>query len=177
MNTNVHLTSFFTSLKLFRSFYIENIVDNIKTIPILYLRRSIKENCGKNNVSNRRFHNIEEFSRMISKNNISILDIDDLSSFHTQFNTVIKSKIIIMEMGSVFTINATFIAENSHIIILNDFLNYYSWNNNGDCFHKVMMFLMKERKNTVDIFDTCYNIDNIDIDKFEKFINNYSVIL
>lgn len=159
---------FLNTIDLFRNWYLPTgIFSEKKTIPILYLVRSKKENYL---INNRSFSNINDFCQMLEKNNVDILDIDTLHSFKPQFNIIHKSKVIIMEMGSVFAINAALLASDSHIIILNDYYNYL---NSNVCFIELYRYLMKKRNNTIEIYDTCQNINNIDINRFENFIQSH----
>lgn len=165
--SNIRNDYFLNTIELFRNFYIPTGYKEKKTIPILYLIRSKKENY-----TNKTFLNIDKFSQMLEKNNVDILNIDNLNSLKPQFNIILKSKVIIMEMGSVFAINASLIATNSHIIILNDHYDYY---NSNLCFIELYRYLMKKRNNTVEIYDTCRDINNIDINRFENFIQPHLI--
>lgn len=92
----------------------------IKTIPYLFLKRSEKENYAKNS---RKFLNLHETVSCLRDNNVQILDVDTLDSLRPQIQLVRSAKVLIMEMGSAFTINAGWFAKDCHVIILNDFFN------------------------------------------------------
>lgn len=146
--TNIHTSLFFDCLTKFRDYYIQKIPDTSKSIPITYLARSRKENYPNNY---REFINNDEIRTMLENNKVNILDVDNLTSFIPQFTQILNSKTIILEMGSAFTINAGFIASNSHFIIINDFWDYYTCDTPS--FH-ILRKLMNERNNTIEIFST-----------------------
>ena len=157
-NTTIHTTPFFNALHRFRDHYIVPLGSIRKTIPILYLQRSKKENY-KNNF--RSFVNMEAFCNMMHKTGVVVLDVDACTSFQQQFDIVSKSRVLFLEMGSVFSINAAFIASNSHIVIINDLWGYYT---SETPFFHIFRKLMKERNNTVEIFsqgagNTAFNVD------------------
>ena len=158
---------FFSSLNQFRMHYINNIQNIEKTIPITYVARSKVENYKNNS---RNFINVDAFCNLLDNNMVNILYTDTLQSFNPQFNTIIKSKVLIVEMGSAFTINAAFIAMDSHIIVINDFYDYYTADEN---FFHIFRFLMQDRNNTVEIFSTgSYRDDfSVDIDAFKRRID------
>lgn len=100
----------------FKEFYGVYSYNKEKTIPILYLIRSRKENY--NNPNRREFLNLNEMLEMFKKYNIEILDIDTLSSIREQVEKVQQAKVLINEFGSV-TVNNCFFSSHSHCIILN----------------------------------------------------------
>lgn len=146
--TNIHKSLFFDCLDRFREYYIQKIPDTSKSIPITYVARSRKENYNKNY---REFINKDEIRKMLDENKVNILDIDDLTSLTPQFSSILKSKTIIVEMGSAFQINAAFLASGSRIIVINDLWDY---DNSDTPFFQIMRKLMIERNNTVEIFST-----------------------
>ena len=145
-NTSVSSTLFFESLALFRNHYLDKVQNHNKCIPLSYVQRSRKENYSTNK---REFINQDEFETMLHQHNVHMIDTDRLTSITPQFQDIIQSNIIIIEMGSAFTINAGFFASNSHIIIINDAFNYHNCDNP---FFHIFRKLMEERKNTVEIF-------------------------
>lgn len=165
-NTKI-ISAFFYMLNQFRMYYIDKVENIEKTIPISYIARSKVENYKLNS---RNFINVGEFSNLLCENSVNIIYTDTLRSLQPQFNDVIKSKIIIVEMGSVFSINVAFIAMNSHIIVINDFTSYdtsdISW-------IRIFRFLASERDNTVEIFSSATSIHSdftVDIDRFRRRI-------
>lgn len=145
-NTSVSSRLFFESLTLFRNHYIDKIQNHNKCIPLSYVQRSRKENYSTNK---REFINQDEFETILYEHNVHMIDTDRLTSITPQFQDIIQSNTIIIEMGSAFTINAAFFASNSHIIIINDAFNYFAC----DCpFFHIFRKLMEERKNTIEIF-------------------------
>jgi len=158
---------FFDAFERFRNFYVSKLEPITKPIPILYVARSRLENYHLNK---RTFVNFNDFYNIIEKRGIDILNVDNLSSFVPQFQKVLDSKTIIVEMGSAFTINAAFIATNSHIIVINDMYGYHTCQHS---FFQVMRKLMSLRNNTVEIFSISSGRQfNIDISKFETFMDN-----
>ena len=157
---------FFDYLTKFRNHYILNIPNITKSIPITYLKRSEKENYANNY---REFINKDEIVSILEKRGVNLLDIDSLNSLLPQFKSIIKSNTIILEMGSAFTINAAFIASNSHIIVINDNYGYYSSNTP---FFIIFRKIMEERNNTVEIFSTGNHSQSFCVDTllFEKRI-------
>lgn len=160
---------FYFSLDLFRNFYINQIESLNKTIPILYIGRTKVPGevyCPD------KIRNSQDIINTMDKYNIPILDISKLNSLKPQFEMVLKSKIIIMEQGSAFLINAVLISSNSHILILNDFDNYYT---SELSYLKASRKLMQERNNTVDILQTSIPHVSIDIDinKLDNCIQYY----
>jgi hypothetical protein len=162
---------FFSSLNHFRMHYIKNIPDTTKTIPISYIARSKVENYRPNY---RHFMNADAFSKLLDENGVNIIYTDNLNSLNPQVHDVIKSKVIIVEMGSAFQINAGFFAMDSHIIIINDIWGYHGA---GQCFFHVLRLLMKERNNTVEIFSSGPMATNfsVNIDAFKKRIDELLV--
>jgi hypothetical protein len=175
-NTTIHTSEFFDALQLFREFYINSLPLITKTIPFVYVTRSKKENYIYNS---RNFVNIDDFYSMLNKNNVDVLDIDDLTSLTPQFEKILKAHTIILEMGSVFTINAAFIASNSHIIIINDGFqfDYYRCSNP---FFLIFKKLMYERNNTIETHkNACINTSNgfsIHIKTFEDSIKSLKLL-
>ena len=153
-NVEVNTTPFFEALTKFRDHFMKTIQPVEKTIPLLYIGRSRKENY---NPQRRIFTNLDTFWNMLEQNNVTILNVDKLQSFQTQFTMVMRSKVIIMEMGSAFTINGGFLATDSHIIIMNDHWNYHESNTP---FFQIFRKLQTERNNTIEIFSS--NIGNFD---------------
>ena len=160
-------TYFYSALNSFRKYYIDKLDNTIKTIDITYVARSKKENYF---ASPRTFNNNYDFQTMLEENNVNILNVDSLYSFQPQVEIILKSNIIIVEMGSAFTVNAFFIAENSHIIIINDFYNYHD---TSASFFKIFRKIIQERNNTVEIFSygKVRESFNVDIDAFKNRIN------
>lgn len=99
----------------FKEFY-DIYSEKEKTIPILYLIRSRKENYESPN--KRQLVNLDEMLEMLKKHNVEILDVDTLSSLRDQIEIVQKAKVILNEFGSV-TVNNCFFSSFSHCIILN----------------------------------------------------------
>ena len=165
------LKPFFSLLNDFRMHYISNISDTTKTIPISYVARSKVENYRRNF---RNFMNADAFSKLLDDNMVNMIYTDRLQSLTPQFNDIIKSKVIILEMGSAFTINAAFIAMNSHIIVINDIWGYHTV---GEPFFHIIRFLMEERNNTVEIFSRGSGTQNfsVDIDAFKIRINQLTL--
>jgi hypothetical protein len=124
---------FFEHVSKFVNSY--NISNVEKNIPYLFLKRSQKENYARNS---RAFLNIEEVSSMLSECGVKTLQVDNLDSLGPQIQTVRSAKVIILEMGSAFTINAGWFAKDSHVIILNDYFNAYT------CDHPFMKVLRKQ---------------------------------
>jgi len=169
---NVTTTHFFTLLDLFRNYYINLLQQPIqKTIPITYIARSKKENYTLNF---RNFENKDEFETMLVSNNINILYVDELNSFASQFDIISRSKNIIVEMGSAFTINAVLIASNSNIIIINDTWNYSS---SDTPFFQIYRKLISEHNNTINIFSHGNHRTPfiVDIPAFNKMINTFKI--
>jgi len=151
-------TAFFVAVERFRKYYIDTFTDLTKSIDISYVARSKKENYTPNA---RTFENANEFRQMLDDKGVHIIDIDELSSLRPQFCDILKSRNIIIEMGSAFQINAAFMAENSHIIVINDAWNYKTtdWS-----FFRIYRKLTTERNNTVEIYSTgrertAFNVD------------------
>jgi len=159
---------FFECLNSFRNYYVQQLPDLTKSIPISYIARSRKENYTSNY---REFINKEKIENLLQKKGVNIIYTDSMTSFVPQFYEILKSKVIIIEMGSAFTINVSFIASNSHIIVLNDTWDYYNCNNGW--FH-VLRKLVTERNNTVEIFSKGHWRDafTIDKDKLEKRVSD-----
>jgi hypothetical protein len=108
---------------------------------------------------------------MLDKKGVNILNIDTLSSLTPQFQAILSAKTIIVEMGSAFTINAAFIASNSHIIVINDSFDY---NRCSYPFFQIFKNLMSLRNNTIEIFSHTKFGESftIDLTKFETYIDN-----
>ena len=153
-DVDVNTIPFFEALTKFRDHFMKTIQPVEKTIPLLYIGRSRKENY---NPRRRIFTNFDTFWNMLEHNNVTILNVDELQSFQTQFTMVMRSKVIIVEMGSAFTINAGFLATDSHIIIINDYWNYHE---SSTPFFQIFRRLQTERNNTIEIFLS--NIRNFD---------------
>ena len=165
-NTTVSTTLFFESLTLFRNHYLDIIPDHTKNISVSYVKRSKRENYT---INMREFVNQDEFETTLQYHDVHMIDIDHMTSLTPQFQDIIKSNTIIVEMGSAFTINAAFLASNSHIVIINDTFNY----NTCDCpFFHIFRKLMKERNNSVEIFSYGSHRESFHID-----INAFTHIL
>jgi len=166
-NTYIHTDIFFIAIERFRQFYISALPPIAQDTPITYVARSRVENYAR---SARAFINMDEFCNLIDKKGIETLHVDTLSSLTPQFKAILSSKTIILERGSVFTINAAIIARNSHIIILNDFYETDS----TDPHMKVLQKLMYLHNNTFHIFSrgSSTNPFNVDIPEFEKCIDS-----
>jgi hypothetical protein len=166
-HSNINTTTFFECLNKFRNYYIEKIPNTTKTIPITYVARSLKENYKFNY---REFNNKKEIRDMLERKGVNILDTDSLTSLLPQFEVILKSNIIIVEMGSAFEINASFISSNSHIIVINDCFDYF---NNNNPFISVYRKLTSERNNTVEIFSkgTHFTSFSLDENKLEKRVS------
>jgi len=168
-------TLFFNKVNDFRKYYIDKLPDISKTIPITYISRSQKENYSS---SKREFINFKDFRNLMSEKNVNILDTDKLVSLTPQFYTVLKSKVIIVEAGSAFTINCGFIASNSHIIVMND-IHHYNNPNNFEWLH-MLLKLVEERNNTVEIFSTGNDNQSFTVDlnkmsqKIDTLISSYN---
>jgi hypothetical protein len=161
----IHTDAFFKHVDNFRDFYISKSID--KTIPVLYLRRSRTENY---NLHTRKFINIDSMIDMLNKNYVTILDVDTLTSIRPQIDAVLRSKVIILEMGSAYTVNAGWFAANSHIIILNDFFNAAIA---SEPYMQVIRKQLKDRNNThesLSLSNSFHASFNVDVDKLEKLI-------
>jgi capsular polysaccharide biosynthesis protein len=167
-NTFPSTHTFFEALHRFREFYISSIPPTTKTIPILYVARSYKENYSLNA---RAFVNMEEFRTMLVKNNVKIMEVDEFTSLTPQFQEILSANVIITEMGSAFIINGCFMASNSRIIVLNDMFNYHTCDYG---FFQVKKTIMPDRKNIVDIFSlsTDRSAFSVDIPKFEAVVKS-----
>jgi hypothetical protein len=170
-NTFIHTTLFFESLTLFRNHYIQQLSGIEKNIPISYITRSRKENYRNNY---RDFINRDEFEQMLDSKKVHMINTDNFSSLTPQFQDIVQSKIIIVEMGSAFTINASFFASNSHFIIINDMFNYHY--SDYPFFH-IIRKLMEERNNTVEIFSygVIPNPININIHEFNHVLDKITM--
>jgi hypothetical protein len=115
--------NYFKHIEAFRKHFIKE--DIHKDIDVLYLKRSSKENYKHNF---RHFINFEEVVQMLTNEGCQILDIDTLNDLQSQINLVRRAKILIIEQGSATTINAGWFAENSQIILLNDYVNFQNYN-------------------------------------------------
>ena len=151
--TGVSNTLFLENVKEFQSEYGVTQYTGPKTIPILYLIRSRKENYSMNA---REFANLDGFVDMIKRHNVYILDIDTLSSLKEQAAIVMRAKIIIHEYGSA-TVNSTFFSKNAHTLLLNTF-------GQGECLVKLFDHLIKENGTIWESFKSKYAWDNIVID-------------
>jgi len=155
---------FSTRINRFRKYYIDSLPNISKTIPISYMARSNKENYHLNP---RRFENMDAFCNLLNKYNVNIISVDNLDSFKAQFEIILRTKVLIVEMGSAFAINAGIIAADSHIITFNDF---FADNNHS---HFILQRrLIKERNNTVDIFSKgsghMHNPFSVNLEEFEQ---------
>jgi hypothetical protein len=151
--TGVSNTLFLENVKEFQSEYGVTQYVGPKTIPILYLIRSRKENYTLNA---RIFANLDELVEILKRHNVYILDIDTLSSLKEQAAIVMRSKIIIHEYGSA-TVNSTFFSKNSHTLLLNTFYQ-------GECLVKLFDHLIKENGTIWETFPSKYAWNNIVID-------------
>lgn len=102
--------------KAFKNFYGVYSCSKEKTIPILYLIRSRKENYDSPNKRN--FVNLNEMLDILKKYNVEILDIDTLSTIKEQVDKVQKAKILIHEFSAA-NVNSLFFSKNSHSLVLN----------------------------------------------------------
>lgn len=100
----------------FKKFYGVYSYQKEKTIPILYLIRSRKENY--NSPNKRDFLNMNEMLELLKKYNVEILDIDTLSSIREQVEKVQQAKILIHEFSAA-NVNTVFFSVNSHSLVLN----------------------------------------------------------
>lgn len=168
---SVNSTEFFDALEQFRSFYISSLQPITKSTSIIYVARSRLENYQPNK---REFTNFDDFCTMLDKRGVNILNVDTLSSLTPQFQAILSAKTIIVEMGSAFQINATFIASNSHIIVINDVFkpNFTVCN---DSFIQIYRKLMSLRNNTFEIFSrgAIREPFTIDLREFENVIDEY----
>jgi hypothetical protein len=166
--TSVNTAEFFDALERFREFYIGKLQSITKTTPIVYVARSRLENYEPNK---REFINFDDFCAMLVKRDVDILNVDTFSSLIPQFQAILNAKTIIVEMGSAFTINAAFIASNSHIIVINDNIDYHTC-----CYSFVQIYkkLMSLRNNTFEIFSrSSFNKSfHLDLTKFELCMDN-----
>ena len=110
---------------------------------------------------------------MLEDTGVHIIDTDELSSLKPQFCDILKSRTIIVEMGSAFTINAAFMAENSHIIVINDIWEY---NTTTITFFRAIKKLIGERNNTVEIYSTGSHMAAFKID-LQSFSDRISTII
>ena len=116
--TGIITPNYLHCVKQFQEYYRKVIGPVEKTIPILYLIRSRKENYNGPNARN--FINIDDIVELCGKYSIQILNVDMCTSIREQVEAVMKAKIIIHEYGSAM-INSTFYSKDSHTIILNHF--------------------------------------------------------
>lgn len=147
-----------------RNYYIDSLPNITKTIPISYVPRSRKENYQMNK---RNFDNMDDFCRLLNKYNVNIIDIDNLESFKAQFEIILRTKVLIVEMNSAWFINAATIATDSHIIVFNDFFARMAPN----IFYTDGKDLIKSHNNTHEIFSTSAYIHNpfsVDLQAFEQ---------
>jgi hypothetical protein len=170
-NTSMSSTLFFESLTLFRNHYLEKIPNHTKSIPLSYVQRSRDENYTTNF---RTFMNQDDFEAFLHQHHTHMINTDQLTSLTPQFQDIIQSNTIIVEMGSAFTINAAFFASNSHIIVINDIFNYH------ECiypFFNIFRKLMEERKNTIEIFSYGSNKKafHVDIPEFKDVLKRISL--
>ena len=91
-----------------------------KTVPIIYMRRSLdtSENY-KNGTNRRKFNNLDTVIKFIQNKEIPIYDVKDFSNLKEQIEVVEKAKVIIVEHGSAWYINGILFSRGTHIIILN----------------------------------------------------------
>jgi hypothetical protein len=163
-NTSIHTLLFFECITKFRNYYISKLPTITKTIPITYVARSLKEFYKPNH---RGFTNKKEIRNMLERKGVNILDTDSLTSLLPQFEVILKSKTLIVEMGSAFTINAALISSGSQIIVINETFNYH----NSEWHHMVLLRkLIAERDNTVEIFSkgqnwTPFTVDEVKLEK------------
>ena len=157
-------TVFSTAFNRFRKYYIDSLPNISKTIPISYMARSNKENYHQNP---RRFENMDAFCNLLHKYNVNIIRVDNLDSFKAQFEIILRTKVLIVEMGSAFMINAATIATDSHIIAINDF-----YADGNDSHYILQKNLVKERNNIHDIFSKgsghIHNPFSVNLEAFEQ---------
>ena len=91
-----------------------------KTVPIIYMRRSLDTNENyKNGTNRRKFNNLDTVIKFIQNKEIPIYDVKDFSNLKEQIEVVEKAKVIIVEHGSAWYINGILFSRGTHIIILN----------------------------------------------------------
>ena len=152
--TGISNTLFLENVKEVKSEYGVTQYAGPKTIPILYLIRSRKENYASPTA--RIFANLDGFVEMLQRHNVYILDIDTLSSLKEQAAIVMRAKIIIHEYGSA-TVNSTFFSNNAHTLVLNTF-------HQGESLIKLFDHLIKENGTIWETFVSKYSWQNIVID-------------
>jgi hypothetical protein len=91
-----------------------------KTVPFIYMRRSLdtSENY-KHGINRRKFNNLDSVIEVIKNKDIPIYDIKDFSNLKEQIEVVEKAKVIIVEHGSAWYINGILFSRRAHIIVLN----------------------------------------------------------
>jgi capsular polysaccharide biosynthesis protein len=148
----------------FRRHYADPLEIVEKTIPILYVARSKKENYTTHH---RNFENMDAFIELLKKHNVHIMDVDEFTSLQPQFDLVLKSKVIIVEQGSGYSMNSVFIAANSHVILLND---CWDVTNIITPFYVFSRKIMSERNTTVEVFSKGKHATpfTVDLEEFEK---------
>ena len=148
----------------FRRHYADPLEIIEKTIPILYVARSKRENYTTND---RHFENMDAFIELLKKYNVHIMDVDEFTSLQPQFNIVLKSKVIVVEQGSGYSMNSVFIAANSHVIVLND---CWDVTNIITPFYIFSRKIMSERNTTVEVFSKGKHATpfTVDLEEFEK---------
>jgi len=95
------------------------------------------------------------------------MDVDEFTSLQPQFDLVLKSKVIIVEQGSGYSMNSVFIAANSHVIVLND---CWDVTNIITPFYVFSRKIMSERNTTVEVFSKGKHATpfTVDLEEFEK---------
>lgn len=165
--TSVSTSFFFEALARFRHHYISSIADVSKSVSMSYVTRSDKENYIPNA---RTFVNATDFKDMLERKGVHMIETDTMNSLKPQFQAVLQSKTLIVEMGSAFTINAAFISSDCRIIVLNDIWDYHRSDNS---FFQIFRKLMEQRNNTIEVFSHGGHYKDpftVDIPLFEKKI-------
>jgi hypothetical protein len=140
--TSQYTCAFLKCVFDFKDFYTNLIGDVPKTIPIVYLIRSRKENY--NSPNKRTFLNLDEMIHLCKKYSIYILDIDTLDSIRDQVEIVRRAEIVIHEYGAAM-INSTYFGQNHHLLLLNHFIV-------GDDHASLMMKMLQINEITYDVF-------------------------
>jgi len=126
----------------------------------------------------RSFLNMEEVLDALQRNSVTIMDVDELSSFQQQADMISQSKVIIMEMGSALIINGCILATDSHIIVLNDFMDLA---NSDYQYVQVYKKLVEDHNNSHESFLSFSNyVDtpfSIDVQRLESRIKELRKII
>ncbi len=111
-------TLFFKALDDFRSHYSYSLI-RPKTIECVYIPFSKLENYGDDNKPKRPYKKNNDIHDLCLKNNIFILNIDTFNSFQEQIDIILKSKVIICDSGSAFTVNVGLFSHDATVLLLN----------------------------------------------------------